>query len=116
MIYNPDIRFKNRLYQDFNCAIKKIKLRDTLSYLISDPDIYLRSKVPQDMFEILLQFAEIRKQDRQNIVTEFNLYPSAENLLTLERKYGDSLTDFDLTGQKPRVRRRKQQKTVDGSQ
>ena len=31
MIYNPEIKFKNRLYQDFNCSIKKIKLRDSLS-------------------------------------------------------------------------------------
>ena len=45
MIYNPDIKFKERIYQDFNCAIKKIKLRDTVTKLISQPDIYLRSKV-----------------------------------------------------------------------
>lgn len=108
MIYNPDIKFKNRLYQEFDCAIKKIKLRDTLSYLIGESDIYLRSKVPQDMYEILQQFAEIRKQDRQNLVTEFNLYPSAERLLILERKYGDSLSVFDLTGKMPRRRKQKQ--------
>ena len=53
MIYNPDLRFKNRLYQDFNCAIKKIKLRDTLTQIMSEPDIYLRSKVPQDMYDTL---------------------------------------------------------------
>jgi hypothetical protein len=42
MLFNPDIKFKNRLYQSFNCAIKKIKLRDTLSEIIAAPDIYLR--------------------------------------------------------------------------
>jgi hypothetical protein len=30
LLYNPDVKFKNRLYLDFNVAIKKIKLRDPL--------------------------------------------------------------------------------------
>ena len=53
MLYNPDIKFKNRLYLDFNCAIKKIRLRDTLSKIMSSPDVYLRSKVPEDMYDTL---------------------------------------------------------------
>lgn len=53
MIYNPDIKYKHRLYQEFNCAIKKIKLRDTLTTIMSEPDIYLRSKVPEDMYDTL---------------------------------------------------------------
>jgi hypothetical protein len=86
------------MYQKFNCAIKKIKLRDTLTQIISAADIYLRSKVPEDMYDTLQKFAEIRKLDRANLVRDFNLYPCADNLLTLERKYCDSLTMFDLTG------------------
>lgn len=65
-------------------------------------DIYLRSKVPEDMYDTLQKFAEIRKLDRANLVRDFNLYPCSQNLLTLERKYGDSLTLYDLTGQKPK--------------
>jgi hypothetical protein len=53
MLYNPEILFKNRAYQEFNCAIKKIKLRDTLTKLVAEPDIYLRSKVPEDMYTTL---------------------------------------------------------------
>jgi hypothetical protein len=53
MIYNPDIKFKNRLYQDFNCAIKRIKLRDSLTSTINAPNIYLRSKVPEDIYDTL---------------------------------------------------------------
>lgn len=30
LLYNPDIRFKNRIYLDFNATIKKIKLREPL--------------------------------------------------------------------------------------
>jgi hypothetical protein len=69
-----------------------------LTQIIAASDIYLRSKVPEDMYDTLQKFAEIRKLDRANLVRDFNLYPCAENLLTLERKYCDSLTKFDLTG------------------
>ena len=77
---------------------------------MSEPDIYLRSKVPQEMYDTLQKFAEIRKLERANLVRDFNLYPVALHLLTLERKYGDSLTNYDLTGQKPK-RQRKKSKT-----
>ena len=63
------------------------------------------------MYQTLQKFAEIRKLDRQTLVRDFDLYPSAENLLTLERKYGDSLTLFDLTGQKPKKARKRQHGT-----
>ena len=64
MLYNPDIKFKNRIYQDFNCAIKRIKLRNSLTSTIAAPDIYLRSKVSEDIYDTLQKFAEIRKLDR----------------------------------------------------
>jgi len=53
MLYNPEIRFKDRIYMEFNCAIKKIKLRDTISTIIEEPDIYLRAKVPENMYDTL---------------------------------------------------------------
>lgn len=53
LLYNPNIRFKNRIYLDFNATIKKIKLRDQLRATMGSPDIYLRSKVPEEMFYIL---------------------------------------------------------------
>lgn len=53
LLYNPDVRFKNRMYLDFNVAIKKIKLREPLRSIMGAPDVYLRSKVPEEMFYIL---------------------------------------------------------------
>jgi hypothetical protein len=50
------------------------------------------------MYETLLKFAEIRKLERASLVRDFNLYPSLVNMLTLERKYGDSLNFYDLNG------------------
>lgn len=68
-------------------------------------DVYLRSKVPEDMYDTLQKFAEIRKLDRASLVRDFNLFPITENLLTLERKYGDSLNFEDLHGYKQRKKR-----------
>jgi hypothetical protein len=70
------------------------------------PDVYLRSKVPEDMYDILQKFAEIRKLTRLSFVRDFNLFPETETLLTLERKYGDSLNYEDLHG-KPGEKKKK---------
>lgn len=107
LLYNPDVRFKNRLYLDFNVAIKKIRLRDTLTKIMGSPDVYLRSKVPEDIYDTLQKFAELRKLDRMSLVRDFNLFPETDRLLNLERKYGDSLSHDDLYGvpQKPKRRR-----------
>ena len=88
------------MYQDFNTAIKKIKLRDNLKQIMGLPDVYLRSKVPEDMYDTLQKFAEMRKLDRIGLVRDFNLFPEPQKLLTLERKYGDSLDHEDLYGYK----------------
>lgn len=75
MLYNPDIKYQNRMYREFNCSIKKIKLRDSLSKIMHAPDIYLRSKVPEDMYDTLQKFAEMRKLDRAVLVRDFDLFP-----------------------------------------
>ena len=106
MLYNPQVRFKSRMYLDFNVSIKKIRLRDSLTKIMGAPDVYLRSKVPEDMYDTLQKFAEIRKLDRASLVRDFNLFPITENLLTLERKYGDSLNHEDLYGFKQRRKRK----------
>lgn len=101
------MRFKNRIYLDFNVAIKKIKLREPLRQIMGAPDVYLRSKVPEEMFHILQQFAEIRKLTRLSLIRDFNLFPITEKLLTLERKYGDSLNIEDLTGKPGKPKKKK---------
>lgn len=51
----------------------------------------------------------MRKLDRADLVRDFNLYPCTENLLTLERKYGDSLSHEDLYGVKQKKKKRPRQ-------
>jgi hypothetical protein len=59
------------------------------------------------MYNILQQFAEIRKLTRLSLVRDFNLFPVTETLLTLERKYGDSLNFEDLHGKPGKARKKK---------
>jgi hypothetical protein len=58
------------------------------------------------MYDTLQKFAEMRKLDRISLVRDFNLFPEVKNLLTLERKYGDSLLFEDLNGFKKRNKKR----------
>jgi hypothetical protein len=98
ILYNPDVKFKERIYLDFNGTIKKIRLRGSLSQIIGNSEVFLRAKVPEDMFEILTKFAELRSLERLHLVRDFNLFPNTSSLRTLEIKYGDGLSYEDLHG------------------
>lgn len=108
MLYNPNLKFKSRAYLDFNCAIKLIKLRSSLSSLVGNPDIFLREKTSEDMYETILKFAEMRKLDRAALVRDMDLFPEVSKLQVFERKYGDAITFEDINGfrkKKKRVRK-----------
>jgi len=42
-----------------------------------------------------------------SLVRDFNLFPETETLLTLERKYGDSLNFEDLHGKPGKAKKKK---------
>ena len=110
MLYNPDLKFKSRAYMDFNCSLKLIKLRSSLSVTIGAPDIYMRDKVQMELYETLIKFAELRKLDRANLVRDFDLFPEMNRLLLMERKYGDQITYEDINGAKKKKKRRNRSK------
>ena len=68
------------------------------------------------MFHILQQFAEMRKLARLSLIRDFNLFPMTDKLLTLERKYGDSLNFEDLYGKPGKPKKKKYDDSVAGSQ
>jgi len=95
---NSDIKFKDRLYVDCNIDVKKIRLRENLAKLLGRPEIYLRSKVPEHIYNILIKFIELRRCDSVKAVVASDLFPDIENIISMERKYGDALTDEDVNG------------------
>jgi len=48
----------------------------------------------------------MRKLNRLSLVRDFNLFPETDKLLTLERKYGDSLNYEDLTGEQKKKKKK----------
>jgi len=76
LLYNPQIRFKYRSYWDFNASIKRVKLRDTLTKIMSSPDVFLRSKVPEEIYDTLQKLAEMRKFDRIKFLKDYSLFPT----------------------------------------
>lgn len=54
ILKNKELTFKTRLYQAFNLDLKKIRLRDKLNNLLISPNIYLRTKVPDQIQQTLV--------------------------------------------------------------
>ena len=48
----------------------------------------------------------MRKLNRLSLIRDFNLFPETDKLLTLERKYGDSLNYEDLTGEQKKKKKK----------
>ena len=49
ILKNPDVLFKERVYTLFNVEIKRIRLRENLARLLLNPDLYIRTKVPENV-------------------------------------------------------------------
>jgi hypothetical protein len=60
ILKNKWVLFQERIYLDFNCQLKKIKLRDTLEEILPDPSIYLRAKVPENIYRCITTLSELR--------------------------------------------------------
>lgn len=112
ILKNPRITFNERLYSEFDVDIKKIKLRTPVSQLVLQPDIYDRKMVPMNIYRIINQLRKIRERNTIEDVVSSNLWPLPEPLIAFERNYGDSLTKEDITGVKPKIRKKKRQAKI----
>ena len=104
-LINTELKFDERLYIKFGPDFRRIRLREPLEQILLNPDVYIRSKVSEQLLNTLERLMDIRRADRLKHIKEFNLCPSLEDLLLLERKYGEALTEEDITGlpKKPKV-------------
>lgn len=94
ILKNETIKFKERIYTAFNVSLRKveklfedysfsifnlqIRLRDNLKDILINPNIYLRTKVPENIMIVMNQLNNIRKHWNLRTVMEFNLFPNAE--------------------------------------
>ena len=54
ILKNKSVLFQERIYMDFNIGIKKFKLRDLLNETLLDPNIYLRKKLPENLYKTII--------------------------------------------------------------
>ena len=102
VLSNPDVRFKERIYTDFNVDLKKIRLREPLPMLNEMPEIYNRAKVSQDCFEALHRLGLIRHANRLEEASHLQMFPTASMIIQVESKYGESISMEDILGVKPK--------------
>jgi hypothetical protein len=98
MFCNAALRFARRLYTAFEIDLKRIKLRYPLPLLMTTPDIYMRSKVSGNCHQALARLADVRKVQRLVDAKHLDLFPTAQMLLEVESKYGESITLEDIHG------------------
>ncbi|KAL4490305.1 hypothetical protein ABPG72_004344 [Tetrahymena utriculariae] len=112
ILKNSDVKFQERQYLDFDMEIKRIRLRENLTKILMKPDIYIRTKEPENICRTLNQISEIAKCWNIKSVAQFDLFPVASDLIAMERKYSDSLTAEDIHGIQIEVKKSKKGKQI----
>ena len=95
---DSNILFDKRIYSKFNLSLKFIKTRDSLEQILTTFDIYLKSINYREIYDTFMKIGSILKSETLKEISDEQLFPDAESLLLLERKYGDILKEEDLTG------------------
>ena len=95
---DSNILFDKRIYSKFDLSLKFIKTRDSLDTILTTFDIYLKSNNYREIYDTFMKIGSILKAETLKDITDEDLFPDANGLLMLERKYGDILKEEDLTG------------------
>lgn len=99
------ILFDQRLYSDFDVDVKRIKLRTPLKSLILMPNLFLREKVPLEIYEIIIKLTKLLEKETVHEVVTSNLWPDIKSIINFERNYGEALNDDDYFGKESKRRR-----------
>jgi hypothetical protein len=99
------VTFADRLYTAFNAVVFKVKLSDSLKNIIYSPDIYLLPKFASCAAAIM-RVAEVSRAKRMIRLRDLKLFPSALQVLKLDKKFGSVLNNRDIDGtENARVRK-----------
>ncbi len=112
ILYHPDVTFADRLYTAFNAVVFKVKLSDSLKNIIYSPDIYLLPKFASCAAAIM-RVAEVSRAKRMIRLRDLKLFPSALQVLKLDKKFGSVLNNRDIDGTE-NARVRKVEANVEG--
>ena len=95
---DSNILFDKRIYSIFGLSMKLIKLQKNLLNILQTYDVYLKATRYREIYDCFQIFGSLLNASTMREISLAGLFPPAEHLLMLERKYGDLLTEQDITG------------------
>lgn len=85
-----------RLYNEFDCAVKKLKLSCQLKHILADPEIYIKNTHISPCFTVTNQLNLLTQVKTFEEVVENHVWPSYQDLELLNAKRGQILTMSEL--------------------
>ena len=61
--------------------------------------------VPLEIYEIIGNLNQIRHKESIRDVVSSDLWPRKDSIINFERNYGDALSNEDMTGIKPKIKK-----------
>ena len=98
ILSNSSVLFDKRIYSKFDLSLKIIKLRHYLNKYLETYTIYENANRLREIYDCFQNLASILRVETMEEVSWYNIFPTAESLLQLERKHADMITHQDITG------------------
>jgi len=105
ILSNSQVLFDKRIYSKFNLALKLIKLRHNLNKYLETYTLYENANRFRQIYDCFQNFGSLLRVETFEEVDLYNIFPTAESLLLMERKHGDMITHQDMTGIYKEIRR-----------
>lgn len=98
ILYDFSVAFKSsRLYGNFDCAVKKFKLSESLDDLLKEPTVYVQNSHLSNLFNVLNQLNQLRLVKKFSDIDYLKLWPKDQELETLNAKKGLLLSMEELS-------------------
>ena len=105
ILSNSQVLFDKRIYSKFNLALKLIKLRQNLNKYLETYTLYENANRFRQIYDCFQNFGSLLRVETFEEVDLYNIFPTAESLLLMERKHADMITYQDITGIYKEIRR-----------
>ncbi|XP_069062733.1 uncharacterized protein CFAP92 isoform X2 [Pleurodeles waltl] len=92
ILYNSDMSFHQRLYEDLDAILYHVQLHEPLSSIVQQPLLYVRDMLPSACFQALSRLDHICHVTKLREVIQGDLLPSVEMVNLLSREFGIPLT------------------------
>ena len=90
--------FSARVYNSFEQPTKLIKLRATLPQILLRPEVYQHLRVSEGCRDAVLALGRMLNSHNLRLVFKNGAFPKGQDLLQLEKKFGDAITVKDREG------------------